>query len=193
MAGAGKKGLTKATIKKYKMVVDEWFINDFNGTQAYKKYYPRVKDETATVNFSKLKEQPEIKEYIKAKQDKISKTVEATHASILSELLRWATSDITQTIAISKEEIKDLPPEVRRLINKYKINRYENYDKDGALLGVTENIELSFVSKERAMEMINKHIGFYEVDNRQKAATVNITTTNEKHKSLVEDILNGEK
>lgn len=191
MAGAGKKGLTKATIKKYKMVVDEWFINDFNGTQAYKKYYPRVKDETATVNFSKLKEQPEIKAYIQDKQDKIAKKVEATHESIMSELLRWATSDITQTITLTKEEIKELPEPVRRLINKYKINRYESY-KDGSLVGVTEVIELSFVSKERAMEMINKHIGFYEVDNRQKAATVNITTSSDKHKVLVQDILNGE-
>lgn len=192
MAGAGKKGLTKETIKKYKMVVDEWFVNDFNGTQAYKKYYPRVKDETATVNFSKLKEQPEIKAYIKDKQNKIAKKVEATHESILRELLRWATSDITQTIALTKEEIKELPEPVRRLINKYKINRYENYNDKGVLLGVTENIELSFVSKERAMEMVNKHIGFYEVDNRQKAATVNITTSSDKHKVLVKDILNGE-
>ena len=48
--------LGKNTIKKYQRIVDEWFINGFNGAQAYKKYNKTVKkDDTASVNFKSTK------------------------------------------------------------------------------------------------------------------------------------------
>ena len=183
MAGAGKKGLTKATIKKYKMVVDEWFINDFNGTQAYKKYYPRVKDETATVNFSKLKEQPEIKAYIKDRRNQINEDSEMTQRDIVKNLEAFANMDVTEVCKINNGRLvirnfDELTPEQRRAITGIKETKY--------------GIEVEFFKKETAYNMLSKHKGVYEVDNMQKAATVNITTSSDKHKSLVQDILNGE-
>lgn len=188
-----EKKLTKNALAKYKKIIDEWFNNDFNGKKAYLKYYKNVKAETASTNFSKLQQYPEIKEYIQEKHEEASKVVKTTHEGILQELVNWVSSDITETIGLTPEEIKQLPVSLRRLITEYKHEQFHTRDKKtGAITNTLEVIKLKFVSKERALEMINKHLGFYEVDNKQKAAVINITTSNDKHKELVESIMNGE-
>lgn len=159
-------------IEKYKRIIDEWFVNDFKGVHAYKKYYKRVKDTTATVNFSKIQALPEMQEYIQSKHEAAARIVDVTREGILKELKNWIEFDITETIELTPEEIKELPIELKRLITKYKTTSRDIYGKDGAILETIKTIELQFVSKERAIDMINKHIGFYEADNRQKAPVI---------------------
>jgi len=62
-----EKKLTKNALNKYRQIIDEWFNNDFNGKQAYLKFYTNVKDDTASTNFSKIQQYPEVKEYINEK------------------------------------------------------------------------------------------------------------------------------
>lgn len=189
-----KRNLTSNTLLKYKRIVDEWFVNKFNGAAAYRSFYPKIKsDETATVNFSKIQKLPEVHDYILEKHQDAARIVETTHEGILKELQNWVQSDITETISLSAEQIKELPVEIRRLITKYKTRLKHFYDKDGNLLNTEETIELHFVSKERAIDMMNKHLGFYEADNQQKSDEINIFTSNDKHMTIVEKILNGEK
>lgn len=185
------KKLTKNTLTKYKLVIDEWFNNDFNGKRAYLKFYRRVKENTATTNFSKIQQLPEIKTYMAEKYEEAAAIVETTHKGILKELINWVSSDITQTMELTPEEVKGLPIEVRRLITKYKTTERNIYCSKGNVVETIKTVELHFVSKERAIEMINKHVGFYEIDNRQRTTAINITTTNDTHRALVEGIING--
>lgn len=187
-----EKKLTKNALKKYRLIIDEWFNNDFNGKQAYLKFYKNVKDDTASTNFSKIQQYPEVKEYIKQKYDEAAKVVKTTHEGILQELVNWVSADITETLELTPKEVKELPIQLRRLITKYKTTSRNVYNSKGDIIETIDTVELHFVSKERAIEMINKHVGFYEVDNQQKAAVINITTSNDKHKALVEGIMNGE-
>ena len=165
--------ISKNIKAKYERIIDEWFVNKFNGAEAYRKYYKKVKDTTATANFSRLQSLPEMKAYIHIKHQEAAKSIEMTHEGILQELKNWIESDITETICLSPEQVKDLPVEIRRLISKYIIRKNKAYNKEGILVSETETIELQFVSKERAFEMINKHIGFYEADNKQKVPQIN--------------------
>ena len=186
------KKLTKNALKKYKKVVDEWFNNNFNGKQAYLKFYKNVKDDTASTNFSKLCQYQEIKEYLNQKNEEAKRIVNTTHAGILKELTNWVSCDITETMELTPEEVKKLPIELKRLITKYKSTSRNIYNSKGEVIEEVKTVELHFVSKERAIEMINKHVGFYEVDNKQKASIINITASNEKHKSIINNILKGE-
>ena len=165
--------LSKNIRAKYERIIDEWFVNEFNGAAAYRKYYKNVKDSTATANFSRIQNMPEMYAYIHLKHREAAKVIDVTKEGILKELKNWIESDITETISLSPEEIKELPIEIRRLISKFIHRINKNYNKEGVLVGETETIELQFVSKERAIDMINKHIGFYEADNRQKAPQIN--------------------
>lgn len=184
--------IAKKTVDKYKRIIDEWFVNGFNGTQAYKKFYPRIKkDETATVNFSRLHALPELKCYIEEKNREAAKIVQMTHEGILKELQNWVQSDITETLSLSIDELKELPVEIRRLIIKYKVTDRDIYGRDGNVIETVKTIELQFVSKERAIDMINKHLGFYEIDNKQKANSIIISASNDEHKKIIENLIEG--
>lgn len=153
--------LTDKTFKKYCLVVDEYYCNGFNKCQAYKKYYPNASDKTGTIECIRILNLPRIKEYEQEKYVDAQLKLDTSHQRVLQELKNWAYSDITETISLKPEEVKKLPIEIRRLITKYK------HEKT-TFKGVTkEYVELSFVSKEKAMDMINRHIGFYEKDNTQ--------------------------
>lgn len=78
--------MKESTIEKYKLIVDEWFINGFNGTHAYKKFYPDCSDATARVNFSKLLTITNIAEYVTSKTDNASNELNITLLSQLKKL-----------------------------------------------------------------------------------------------------------
>ena len=161
--------MKESTFEKHKLVIDEYFVNGFNGTKAYQSVYTDASYATADKGFREIHEIPRIKEYLDQKHKEAQDALRVTHEGILEELRNWAYSDITETILLSTEQVKALPPEIRRLITKYKKTMRHITDKDGNILETIEVIELWFVSKEKAMEMIHKHVGFYEKDNKQKA------------------------
>ncbi len=106
---------------------------------------------------------------------------------LLEELENWAYSDITETLKLSPEEIKELSLEIRRLITKYKHISRHIKDKKGKVVETIETVELWFVSKEKAMEMIHKHVGFYEKDNKQKTDLTILTP--EQRKARIKELL----
>jgi phage terminase small subunit len=161
--------MQESTFLKYKLVIDEWFVNQFNGTKAYQSVYTDSSDETAANRFSDLVRIGEIEQYIKTKYESSQIALRTSHEAILNELYNWAYSDITETIMLAPEEVKSLPIEIRRLITKFKTTS-KSYMVDDETFTETV-VELWFVSKEKAMEMIQKHTGFYEKDNSQKSDT----------------------
>lgn len=160
--------MNDSTFKKYCLVIDEWFINGWNGVQAYLKFYPNSKYESADSSFRQILENSRIKEYVKEKKNQALITLKTSHEALLNELENWAYSDITETISLSPEEVKELPSYIKRLITRFKHTKRDIKNNEGKVVETVEMIELHFVSKERAMEMIHKHTGFYEKDNRQK-------------------------
>jgi hypothetical protein len=87
---------------------------------------------------------------------------------VLSELKNWLYADIRQTIGLTVDEIKALPDEVGRLITEFEYTNTEYMGK------TTEKIKLKFVSKEKAIEIITKHIDFFNGHNKSKAAIINV-------------------
>jgi len=78
--------MKESTLAKHKLVVDEWFVNGRNGTQAYLKFYPKVSDKIASVNFPKILANTCIQDYLKEKEESLKKTNEITLESIMAEL-----------------------------------------------------------------------------------------------------------
>lgn len=78
--------MKESTFKKYCLVVDEWFVNGFNGTQAYLKFYPNAGLNTADKGFRDIHEIPRVKEYIESKQNKTSNKLQITLERQVREL-----------------------------------------------------------------------------------------------------------
>lgn len=163
--------MKESTFDKYKLVIDEWFVNSWNGVKAYQEYFPKSSYKSASVSFAKILEIPRIQEYIQSKKQKAQKTVEVTHQDLLQRLKTWFESDITETMLLSPEEVKALPKEVRQLITEYTLK--ELIDANGDKYG--QEVKLKFVSKEKAADMIAKHIGFYGEHNKQKSPALKAT------------------
>lgn len=73
------------TFKKYCLVIDEWFVNGFNGTKAYLKFYPDSSYESADASFRDILEIPRMKEY---KETKVLNTSNELHITLVSQLKR---------------------------------------------------------------------------------------------------------
>ncbi len=169
--------MTDKTFDKYKLVVDEWFVNGFNGLKAYQKFYPDASYNTADKGWRDIHDIPRVQEYIIQKRETALESLKTSHKALLKELENWAYSDITDTLELDITQVKELPSEVRRLITSYKKSE-TRFGKDNENIKTT--VELKFVSKEKAMEMIHKHTGFYETDNKQKQSqTTNIINLGE--------------
>ena len=87
-----------STYKKYCLVVDEWFVNGFNGTKAVKRFYPNHDDNSAGVKWNELLRITKIVEY---KDNKAENTASELHITLLSQL------KLLSSIIVSAEKESD--------------------------------------------------------------------------------------
>lgn len=142
----------------------EEYIKDFNGKRAAEVvgYKPTACPQTS----SQLLKQPHIQNYIRELKEKRNNILGISKADMLDKLIDYANSDITDTINLGTEDIKALPVSIRQMISSYKLTR----QKIGDIL--IETIELKFIDKVRIIDMINRHIGFYEEEDNQQKVTI---------------------
>jgi phage terminase small subunit len=144
------------------------YMIDFNATKAaIRSGYS--KNSAMQIGDQNLKK-PNIVARLNELKSKASKHLEITHQDVLNQLKTWAESDITETMCLTADEIKKLPIGIRQLITKYKRTTRSFKDESKE-----EVVELQFVSKETAIDMINKHIGFYEKDNNQRKPEIDVS------------------
>jgi phage terminase small subunit len=159
---------------KQKKFCQEYMV-DLNATQAAIR--AGYSENTAQVIGAENLTKPIISNFIAELKAKLAERTEISVDKLITELKNFAYSDITETLMLSAEELKALTPEVRRLISGYKRSTRTTVLDDGTK-HIDEIVELKFVDKLKAIEMINKHIGFYEKDNDQKnidAPVINVS------------------
>lgn len=148
--GAPKGEKSNKPTDKQEMFCREYLI-DLNATQAAIR--AGYSENTAMEQGSRLLSNVKVQEMIVHLKSQRSKTLSIEANEVLSEIHKWFMCDVTQFINMSLEELKTLPSDVRRLITGFKAKE----DNQG-----NKTIELTFVSKEKAADMIAKHINFFE-------------------------------
>jgi phage terminase small subunit len=174
---------------KQEMFCKEYLI-DLNATQAAIRagYSKKTAKEQGCENLTK----PNIQIKIAELKESRSKRVEVDSDYVLKELLNWADGDYTELMLLTAKQIKELSPEIRRLITGFKrvTRRIPGTDEQEV------QIEVKFIDKQKAMEMIARHIGFYEKDNEQGKTDVVIKNEVDYSKLSLEtlrDIKNNRK
>lgn len=162
----------------YQSIIDQYFINGFNGVQAVRT----VKGQDYNYNsaaslFNTVIKHPSTKTYIQSKSAELKRITNIQSENILRELINFAYSDITDYIGLTNEELKDLPPDTRRCIQTVvsKKKRYTNRLGEDV---EEETMTVKLIDKIKAIDMIAKHIGFYEIDNKQNKTKINIERLN---------------
>lgn len=173
------------TKEKYKRVIDAYYSNGLNPYLAYKSVYPNCINTVMGSNrFSALFNSELMQPYIKLKQVKIRKVMEITQESFLKELIRIKDADLTQFVSLTKDELINLPTYLKKMISK--IDPIVTKDTDGS--SAVTDYKVS-IEKSKILEMIAKHIGFYEKDNTQQNQSIEIVVGDITHKDAIEALM----
>lgn len=155
--------MTKTEIEALKLTTrqirfGEEYIIDLNGTQAgIRAGYSK---KTANEQASRLLANVNIQQYVQHLKEELSKRNEVDADYVIKKLKAWLELDVTKTIGLSVDELKELPLEVKDCITSIKHRTFTTE------YGTDETIEIKFASKEKAIEMLAKHIGFFDADNK---------------------------
>ena len=128
-----------STYKKYCLVLDEWFINGFNGTQAYLKFYPDSGYESADKSFRDIHEIPRMKEYMETKQSNKADELDITMSKqlkLLSDIIESKDERASDKINAIKEQNKLLA-----------LYREHNEQKNNGI--VTDKVTINFKNKKK--------------------------------------------
>ena len=150
------------------MFCNEYMI-DSNGTQAAIRsgYSEKTANEQASQLLAKLN----IQNFLFYLKEKKAKKYEITAEEITSELKKIAFSNIskihkTWTDREDFETLKKENPDILAAIQS--INTRTSKRMFGDELIEVEQVKVSFYSKDKALDMLGKRIGYFEQDNAQK-------------------------
>jgi hypothetical protein len=150
------------------------YIIDHNKTKAYMDVYPAASYNSARSGASRLLTKDDIKTRVAQLKAARAKERSIDHEYITNIITTALSIDLTQFMSLTAQEVKDLPLEVRMQVEGYK-NHTKTYTGGDGKEITEERFELQFMGRKSLLEMLNKHTGFYEADNSQKAPSVVIT------------------
>ena len=149
---------------------------DLNVTVAYKKAYPRVKnDEVAAASGSRLLRNVKVAEYIEKRIKDREARIEISQDKVLNELAAIAFSNgskyakVVEKIAYDKNNNPIRDPETGEVVKYKTVDLFltdelsENEKKAICTIKRGKNgIEVITADKVRALELIGKHLGMFK-------------------------------
>lgn len=187
------KTLVNSNDSAYKMFVDEMFLNGHNKIKAAQYVNPQQSYNAANVWATRALKRANVIEYIKAKNTALRASTHIDNVRILNELLSYAYSDITDFIGLSPDDLKNLPPGVRRTIQSYDTETTTYYDKHLETNVSQVKVKLKLKDSIKAIDMISRHIDFFNADNRSKQATIDLTQASDEQLNAVLSLIQSQK
>lgn len=129
------------------------YLKDLNGTQSYIRAGYKVKDEnSAAVMANRLLRNVKIQEKIQVAMKEREKRTEITQDRVLNEIANLAFTDRTGIVNLKNNSLiiknfDELSPEQKACISGVKETKF--------------GIEVTFYNKEKALEMLGKHLGMF--------------------------------
>ena len=158
------------------------YIIDLNATQAYIRVgYSEKGAETAS---SRLLTNVKVQQRIAELKGKVGEKLEVKQEDVARELMRLGYSNVKSFINEdgSIKNIHDLPDEITAAVSSVKHKIIKTLT-DGSKVF---DLEIKFHSKERALDSLGKHVGFFEKHNEQKKPIISLTP--EQQLERIEDL-----
>ena len=162
-----------ALTPKQKIFADEYLI-DLNATRAYKVAYPRVKsDEVAAAASVRLLRNVKVAEYVNKRMQDRQERTEITQDQVIEELAAIAFARATDYAEVRNGSV--------RIRDTGELS--EKQIK--AIAGIKEGkfgIELKLNDKEKALELLGRHLGMFK-------DKVEVSGTLENEKTKLDDLI----
>jgi phage terminase small subunit len=149
------------------------YLIGLNAQDAYIQCYKTNNKNTAKSKAHHLLNKEYIKEYIEKRQQEVAKKTEVTIERVVNELAKLGFSNV-----------KDLYTEDGRLLQPHELSR----DVASAIQEITireeirgdekvaEIIKYKLADKKGSLDLLMKHLGGYDKDNKQKITEIKIIT-----------------
>ena len=170
------------TIKQEKAV--QAFIRLGDKSAAYREAYDcsRMKDASVHRKAVELFQNVKLTARIADIQQKAADRNNITIDTLIKEWSKMAFTDFSEIMDFQKGTItltdfRNLTPAQRACIKKFKFRTEKKlqYNKKGEpVMTPVDLVEIELYDKQVALTNLGKHIGFYEVDNKQKRPVVNL-------------------
>ena len=154
---------------QYKLFCENYIIN-FNGTEAAIK--AGFSEKTARSQASRLLTRVDIQQYISELTEKRSERVKVTADDVINELAKLAflnVDDLYCDITGELLPVSEMNDKAKAAISSIETKSIrvgkDSYKK--------VNVAKTY-SKEKALELLGKHLGIYEMDNKQKNQNITV-------------------
>lgn len=168
-----KKGKTHfSSDTKWKLFADHILDNGGLVSDAYREVYGdnRLKPSSIHSMASKLFNSSKVQEYIAKRQEEIKQQVNVNQTLVARKCLQILNVDASgASEALTIDQLEKLPLSVRRLIKNIKKTKTtttnkHHYGRDERVHEV-ETYDITWMDKDKALESLAKHTGFYMKDN----------------------------
>jgi len=173
----------------------EEYTIDWNASRAYSLAYPDASKETCRAGASRLLTNDNIQLYIKEIQKDIEKRAGISRLRVLNELSYIAFSSIAHlhNTWIELKDFDALTSEQKKCIESIdtKVIKKEYNDEVYA----TEYVKIKLHDKTKALEMINKMLGYNEaerIDHTTKGESINETKISKADIDSIKEILKND-
>lgn len=162
-----------ALTEKQKLFVEEYLI-DLNATRAYKVAYPRVKsDDVAAAASVRLLRNVKVANHVNKRMQDRQERTEITQDQVIEELAAIAFARATDYAEVRNGSVRIRDTEE---LSEKQIK---------AIAGIKEGkfgIELKFNDKEKALELLGRHLGMFK-------DKVEVSGTLENEKTKLDDLI----
>lgn len=139
---------------RHQQFVNEYFRCKFNGTKAYKRVYPDVSNDAASVNASKLLRNAKVAAEIKRRMK--LRTLSADE--VLVRLTEHANGNLADFIGLTTEQIKE--HKKSRLIHKLTITKTKTTTEKALM--ESETIKIEMYNAQSALKLLGEAHGVFE-------------------------------
>ena len=184
--------MSKDLITDHQDIIDEWSVNGWNGVQAVLKYRPHLSYGTASAVMIQILKNPNNQAYIKEYRDNLKSKAQIENEVILMELKNFALSDVGTYAGLSLDEFKNLPPDIRRCVDTFEEVTKTYTTRSGETVRETK-LKIKLIDKLKAIDMIGRHIDFFNADNTSKTPVIDLTKAKPDQLNAILQLIESQK
>lgn len=157
----------KMPSKKHQALVERYLIH-FNASKAHGEVFGTKAGHSRDASASEIMRRPDVQQYLNTRLAERKAELHLDTQYVVRKLTEIVEADfVDSTQYLTKEQLDQIPVEIRKLIQSIEINKTVNKTStnSGDYTTQNEKYKVTFMSKDAAIIALGKHTGAFIKDN----------------------------